>query len=300
MTRIASLCIGLTVVCGAATAELRVVATLSTFADLVRTIGGEHVEVESIAPPQFNPHFIDPRPSDVLAVKKADVFVHSGLDLEAWRESLLKAAGNPGAIRGGAGEIDLSHGVRLLNAPEPGTTRAAGDIHLFGNPHFWLGPENGLIMAATIARRLSEIDPAHADDYEANRAAFASNLEERMEAWREALTPYAEAEVVAYHDQWPYFAEFAGVKVEQFLEPKPGIPPGPRHLATVESYIRANGVKGIVYASVFPSKPAESLAKKTGVPAIALAQGVGEVKPATDYIALIQYNVDQLTRALEK
>lgn len=298
MKILTSICIGLTMLCGAASAELKVVATLSTFANLVETIGGEHVDVDHVAPPQFNPHFIDPRPSDVLRVKKADVFVHSGLDLEAWREPLLNAAGNPRAIRGGTGEINLAEGVRLLNAPQPGVTRAAGDIHLFGNPHFWLGPENGVVMARTIARRLSEIDPAHAADYETNLAAFESKLRSKMDEWRSTLAPHAGKELVAYHDQWPYFADFAELRIEQFLEPKPGIPPGPKHLAFIESYIQTQDVQGIVYASVFPSKPAEVLSKKTGVPVIPLAQGVGEVDAATDYIALIQYNVDQLTGAL--
>lgn len=300
MKTITSICIGLTILCGAADAELNVVATLSTFADLVETIGGDHVDVEYVAPPQFNPHFIDPRPSDVLSVKRADVFVHTGLDLEAWREPLLNAAGNPRAIRGGAGEINLSEGIRLLNAPQAGVTRSAGDIHMLGNPHYWLGPENGGIMARTIARRLSEIDPAHAADYEANLAAFKSRLESKLDEWRATLAPLEGAEFVAYHDEWPYFAEFAGVTIQQFLEPKPGIPPGPKHMAFIESYIETNDVKGIAYTSIFPSKPAESLAKKTGVPVIEMAQGVGEVKAATDYLALIDYNVEQLTTPMER
>lgn len=298
--RIATLSLILTIVCHAATAELKVVATLSTFADLVETIGGDHVEVEAIAPPQFNPHFINPRPSDVLSVKRADVFVHSGLDLElAWREPLLNAAGNPRAIPGGSGEISLADGIRLLNVPEAGVTRAAGDIHLYGNPHYWLAPNNGLIMAKTIARRLSQIDPGHAADYEANLAAFESALQAKVADWRAALAPYAGEELIAYHDQWPYFAAFSGLRIEQFLEPNPGIPPGPKHLAFIESYIQANDVAGIVYASIFPSKPAEALSRRTGVPVRELAQGVGEVKEATDYLALIQFNVDQVVGALE-
>lgn len=297
--RTMTICMSIALLCGAASAELNVVATLSTFADLVETIGGEHVQVESIAPPQFNPHFIDPRPSDILRVKKADVFVHSGLDLEVWREPLLNAAGNRQAFRGGTGEINLAEGVRLLNAPDPGTTRAAGDIHLYGNPHYWLGPENALIMAGTIAERLSELDPANAPHYRTNLASFESRLNEKMVEWKGALAPHAGKELVAYHDQWPYFAAFAGLRIEQFIEPKPGIPPGPKHLAGLEAYVRDNGVAAIVYASIFPSKPARNVAKKSGVPAVELAQGVGEVEAATDYIALIDYNVGALLSALE-
>jgi ABC-type Zn uptake system ZnuABC Zn-binding protein ZnuA len=285
---------------GTAHAQLNVVATLSTFGDLVQQVGGKHVEVYSIAPPQFNPHFVEPRPSDVLKLKKADVFVNGGLDLEAWREPLLNAAGNAKADKGGEGEIALSDGVQILNVPAPGVTRAQGDVHAMGNPHYWLGPENGLIMAATIARRLSEIDPPNAADYEANRAAFEEKLKAKITEWKAALAPLANSEMIAFHDEWPYLAAFAGIKIEQFLEPKPGIPPGPKHLAELEEYAVKNGVKGIIYTSITPAKPAESLSKKTGVPAIELAQGVGEVKEATDYIALIDHDIASLVAAAGK
>ena len=285
---------------GAAQAQLNVVATLSTFGDLVQQVGGAHVEVYSIAPPQFNPHFVEPRPSDVLKLKKADVFVNGGLDLEAWREPLLNAAGNAKAAKGGEGEIALSEGIRILNVPAPGVTRAQGDVHAMGNPHYWLGPENGLIMTATIARRLSEIDPPNAADYEANRAAFEGRLKAKITEWKAALAPLANSEMIAFHDEWPYLAAFTGIKIEQFLEPKPGIPPGPKHLAELEDYAAKNKVKGIIYTSITPAKPAESLSKKTGVPAIELAQGVGEVKEATDYIALIDHDIASLVAAVGK
>lgn len=285
---------------GGAQAQLNVVATLSTFGDLVQQVGGTHVEVYSIAPPQFNPHFVEPRPSDVLKLKKADVFVNGGLDLEAWRDPLLNAAGNAKARKGGEGEIALSENIHILNVPAPGVTRAQGDVHAFGNPHFWLSPENGLIMAATIARRLSEIDPKNAADYEANRGAFEAKLKAKMESWKAALAPLAGSELIAFHDEWPYLAAFAGFKIDQFLEPKPGIPPGPKHLAELEEYVASNGVKGIIYTSITPAKAAEALSKKTGIPAIELAQGVGEVREATDFIALIDFDVMRLTAAMGK
>jgi ABC-type Zn uptake system ZnuABC Zn-binding protein ZnuA len=127
--------------------------------------------------------------------------------LEAWVPPLLNAAGNRAAIRGGEGEINLSENIKLLLVPAQGTTRAAGDIHSYGNPHYWLGPQNGLIMANTIARRLSEIDPDHAADYEANRAAFEQRLTQKMAEWKDELAPYAGKEFIAYHEEWPYFAE---------------------------------------------------------------------------------------------
>ncbi|MBN4046891.1 metal ABC transporter substrate-binding protein, partial [bacterium AH-315-P07] len=132
----------------ASAAPLKVVATLSTFGDLVKQIGGEHVSVSVIAPPTFNPHFIEPKPSDVLRVKKADLYVYSGLDLEVWSDPLLIAAANPKVRAGGAGHLKLSNGVRLLEVPRANVTRAEGDIHAYGNPHFWLAPDNVAQMAA--------------------------------------------------------------------------------------------------------------------------------------------------------
>lgn len=299
MKYITFLIAGLLLACGPARAELSVVATLSTFGDLVEQVGGSNVSVYSIAPPKFNPHTIEPRPSDVLKLKKADVFVNGGLDLEMWQYPMLHAAGNARAEKGGEGEINLSENLRVLNVPS-NVSRAQGDIHALGNPHYWLSPEYGLTMAATIARRLAEIDPGHASDYEANNEAFAEKLTAKIAEWKAALAPLAGTEFIAYHDEWPYLADFAGIKVEQFLEPKPGIPPGPKHLAELQDYVPEHAVKGIIYSSAYPSKPAMSLSKNTGIPAVELAQAVGEVKEASDYLALIDYNITRLIAAAGK
>ena len=300
MKRFNLLSIVLLLACGVAHADLKVVATLSTFGDLARQIGGDHVDVYSIGPPNANPHFVHPRPSDVFKVKKADVFVDGGLLLEMWRLPLLNAAGNPKAARDAEGEINLSENIHVLQVPTATISRAQGDIHADGNPHCWLGPQNGLIMAATLARRLSEIDPANAADYEANRAAFAAKLNAKITEWQAALAPYKGTELIAFHDEWPYLAEFAGFKIDQFLEPKPGIPPGPKHLAELEEYIPKNNVKAIIYTSIYPSKPAEALSKKTGIPAVELAQAVGVKKGTEDYISLIDYNITRIVAALGK
>ena len=164
--------------------RLRVVATLTTFADLAKAVGGDLVDVSAIASPKFNAHFIEPKPSDVLKVKRADVFIHAGLDLELWRFPLVDAAGNRDVMPGGANELDLSHGIALLEVPIRAVSRLEGDIHLYGNPHYWLDPENAKTMARAIGEKLSAMDPEHQAAYQRNAQAFLARLNAKIPEWR--------------------------------------------------------------------------------------------------------------------
>ncbi len=287
---------------GATTSEaakpLRVVATLTTFADLVKTIGGDHVDVTSIAPAQFNPHFIEPKPSDVLRVKRADLLVHAGLDLELWRGPLLDAAGNTNLFPGQPGELDLSQGITLLEVPTHTISRSEGDIHIFGNPHYWVDPESAIIMAKTIATKLSELDPEHAAIYDERLRAWTRHLGQLMDAWHQRLAPWAGQELIGYHNEWPYFMRFAGLRMEQFLEPKPGIPPTPKQVEWLQRYMATHHIRGIVQSPYFPPQAAAALARQTGAKIVLLCQNVHEVKEAADYLAMVEYNVTQLIDAL--
>ncbi len=299
-----SVIIAMTLLCSAvavrgeaAEHRLRVVATLPTFADLVQTIGGDRVEVAAVASPQFNPHFIEPKPSDVLRVKRADLFVHAGLDLELWRGPLLDAAGNTNVMPGQPGEVDLSQGIPLLEVPGRAVSRSEGDIHIYGNPHYWMDPENGRRMARTIARKLSERDPDHAAAYQARLAAFEQRLDEKLRQWRAQLAAVTTQEAIAYHNEWPYFAVFAGIRVTTFLEPKPGIPPTPQHLRQLEQYIPAHHVAVIIQTTFYPREAADALARKTGARVALLCQNVHERPEVTDYLALFEYDINQLLAA---
>ena len=278
--------------------RLKVVATLSTFADLAQTIGGEHVAASSIASPKFNPHFIEPKPSDVLKVKRAELFAHAGLDLEAWRGPLLDAAGNRDAMPGGSREVDLSKGIALLEVPDRPLSRAEGDIHLFGNPHYWLSPENAKVMARTLCDKLCALDPSHTSEFHRNLEGFVARLDGKMGEWRRQLAPYRGRELIGYHNEWPYLIQFAGLAMTQFLEPKPGIPPTPKQVEFIEQYIKAHGVRGIVQASYFPADAARAVAKRTGVQVITICQSVRELPACGDYLATLDYNVSQLAEAL--
>lgn len=281
-------------------APIKVVATLSTFANLVEEIGGDHVKVDHIAFPKFNPHFIQPRPSDVLKIKRADLFVHAGLDLELWRDPLLIAAGNRDVRPGSRGDLDLSRGVALLEVPDRKLSRAEGDIHLFGNPHYWLDPANAKIMAANIAEKLSEIDPANADDYRRRLLLFHGRIDRKTAEWLSRMAPYQGHELLGYHKQWPYLMHFLGLRMDYFLEPKPGIPPGPKHLEFLIDYAKTSKVRGIVQAVYFPDRAAKTLSKRTGLAVVKLSQNVGDTPKVGDYISMIEYDLSQLVTLFER
>ena len=279
-------------------AQLKVVTTMSTFADLAKQIGGEYVNVSYVAPPRFNPHFIECRPSDVLKVKEADLFIHAGLDLEAWRGPLLDAAGNPNLFQDGPGELDLSPGIPLLEVPTQQLSRLMGDIHIYGNPHYWVNPENGRIIAKEIADKLSQVDPAHAEVYRKNLEAFQQRLDRQIAQWKQMARALQGKEVIAYHNEWPYLAQFLGIKIEQFLEPKPGIPPSPKQLGFLEDYMKGRHIKVIIQPTYQPRDSSEALARRTGAKVAILCQNVGELPQAKDYFSMMDYNVRQLVQAL--
>lgn len=276
---------------------VRVVATLETFADIARKVGGDRVSVVAIAKPNFNPHFIEPRPTDVMRTKKADLFIHGGADLEAWRDPLLEAVGKPELKPGGAQSVNLSEGITLLDVPSLSTTRAAGDIHAYGNPHYWLDPYNGILMSETIAKALCRYDIAHCDEYHRNQRAFVEGVKNSIKAWEELSKKVKGKNFIAYHDELPYFARFLGMKIVGLIEPKPGIPPGPKHMQMLMEIIKELDVVAIVQATFYPSDAAESLQRSTGVSLFRLCQGVGEIPECKSYLDIFDYNISQILRA---
>lgn len=283
-----------------AASKLRVVTTLSTFADLVKQIGGELVDVAYIAPPRFDPHFIEPRPTDVLKVKRADLFVHAGLDLELWREPLVNAAGNRELRSGGTREVDLSAGITLLEKPTKALSRADGDVHIYGNPHYWLNPINGKKMAKTIAGKLSEIDPENRQIFEQNLASFTAKLNVKIKDWNGLMDSHQGKGLVGYHKSWVYLVDFAALSMKHFLEPKPGIPPTPKSLELLTKVMQDEGIDVIVQESFHPKRPAQTLAKRTDATVLLLCQNVDELIECEDYISTLDYNLQKLSGALLK
>src|SRR5438552_8951723 len=220
--------------CGfSAQAKINVVATLPDLGSLARDIGGDNVSVTVLAKPTEDPHFVDARPSFVVALRSADLLIDGGAELElGWLPPLLQNARNPKLDIGKPGRVQASQGIRLMNVPA-NVTRAAGDVHALGNPHFTVDPIIAKAVAQHIAQSFSALDPANAAFYEANYKKFEATINAKLQVWGTAMLPFQGQLVVAHHESSPYFAHRFGVNIDIFLEPKPGIPPSPSPLTVV-------------------------------------------------------------------
>ncbi len=283
----------------AAGTPLKVVTTQAIFADLVKEVGKENVEVYAVASPKFNVHFVQPRPSDVRKVSKADLYMSAGLDLEAWSDPLLEAAGKPELFRGAARHLDMSRGITLLKIPAGNLSRSEGDLHLFGNPHFYLDPRNGKIMVLMIAEKLKETDPANADFYKKNAAEFLAKLEAKLVEWKSVCAHCAGKEIVSYHDDIVYFASFLELDSHLFLEPKPGIPPTAKHLSAIEADAKVHDVRAIVLPTYYSKAAAEHMAQKIGAKVVLICQNAGELPDTETFIGFFDANVNSISQALQ-
>jgi ABC-type Zn uptake system ZnuABC Zn-binding protein ZnuA len=277
--------------------RLQVVTTTSDLAAIAREVGGDRVEVLALAAGFQDPHFVDAKPSFLLRLQKADLFVEVGLELESgWAPQLLENSRNARIQRGGPGFVDASEGVRRLNVPGA-VDRSAGDIHPYGNPHYWLDPANGHRIAANVARGLGRVDPANAAAYAGRLAAFDARLDEALSRWRESAARLRDLPVVAYHDSWPYFAERFGLRITGFVEPKPGIPPSGRYVAELAEAMKRDGIRIVLMSTFYDQKTANLLAKLSGARVVTLANSVDGLPEAKDYVALFDTNLDRLLAA---
>lgn len=280
-------------------AKLKVVATLSDLGALAREIGGDKVDVSVLAKPTEDSHFVDARPSFVVQLRDADVLIDGGAELEiGWLPPLLQNARNPKIDVGKPGRVQASQGVRLMNAPA-NASRAAGDVHALGNPHFVVDPIIAKTVAQHIAQAFSAIDSANAAAYDANSRKFEATINAKLQEWGAAMLPFKGQNVVAYHDSWPYFAHRFGVNIDTFLEPKPGIPPSPSHLAEVIDKMKAQKIKAIIIEPFHDRKIAEKVASATGAKIVEFAQYPGALPNTDSYVKLIDKLVANLSAALK-
>src|SRR2546422_7183110 len=280
-------------------AKLNVVATLPDFGSLAREVGGDKIDIVVLAKATEDPHFVDARPSFVVSMRNADVLIDGGAELElGWLPPLLQNARNPKIEIGKPGRVQASQGIRLMNVPA-NVTRAAGDVHALGNPHFMSDPIIAKAVAQHIAQALSAVDPANAAFYEANYKRFEATINAKLQEWAAALLPFKGQKVGAYHDSWPYFAHRFGLNIDIFLEPNPGIPPSPSHLAEVINQIKAQHIKAIIVEPFHDRKIAEKVASATGAKVVDFSQFPGGLPGTDSYVKLIDMLVARLTAALK-
>ena len=279
--------------------KIKVAATTTTFASLVRSVGGDRVEVKPISLPKFNTHFFQPKFSDVRNVQRADLFVQAGLDHELWTEAILEAAGKPGLFRGAPNNIAMSEGIKLLDVPENHLSRVEGDVHIFGNPHIWMSPENARVMTLNLLNRLKAYSPENSAYFEERANVFLTLLDRKIPEWKASAVNIRGREVVSYHKDIVYFADFMGFQVNRFYEPKPGIPPSPKDLIALQNYIKEKKIKAIIQPVYYSRESTEALAKRTGAKVTIICQNAGEVPGTEDYISLFDYNVKTLSEALK-
>jgi zinc/manganese transport system substrate-binding protein len=280
--------------------KLNVVATTPDLASLAREIGGDLVEVKALAKPTEDPHFVDPKPSHIVTLNRADMLIDGGAELElGWLPALLESARNDKIASGAAGRVSASQGVRLVEIPTS-FDRSKGDVHSLGNPHFLIDPVNVKLIAANIADHLSKIDPSDAATYAANLKKFNATLDAKMAEWQKTLSPFAGAKIVTYHKDFTYLAERFKLDVIETLEPKPGIAPSPSHLAAVISAMKSNDAHVILVQSFQNRKTAETVARQTEGKVLDITQQPGAIPNTDTYIQLMDYVVKTLASGLQE
>ncbi len=281
-----------------AASKLNVVTTTEDLASLTREVGGDHVEVESIARGYQDPHFVEAKPSFILKLNRADLLVAVGLQLEiGWLPPLVTQSRNPRIQPGTTGYLEVAQFCKILEIPTGQITRAMGDVHPLGNPHYWLDPENGRLIAQGIANKLGELRPQEASYFQQRFQDFSQRLAAAEKVWEQKVAPYRGRKVVTYHRSWPNFAERFGLNVVGYVEPKPGIPPSPSHTLELINMMRRENIKLILVEPYFDLKTPNAVARESGAEVVVLLPSVGGEKEVTDYFKLFEYDINLLVAA---
>ena len=279
--------------------KIRVVTTIPDLKALTEEVGGKLVDVESLARGTQNAHELEVRPSLMLKLRRADVLIENGLELDSWAEVAVQGANNSKVVRGAPGRVDVSRGIQVLDVPGTRVDRSMGDVHPLGNPHYSLDPGMAPIITQNIADGLARFAPEHRATFEKNRQAFLARLDEAMARWTKAMEPLKGAKVVVYHPQWIYILHRFGLNQAAALEDRPGIPASPAHLTRVIRQMKEERIKVIIVEPWNDLKLATRVADEAGAKAVVLASMVGGVKGADSYIAAIDHNVNALITAMK-
>ena len=281
--------------------KINVITATQDLASLAAEVGGDRITVEAIAKGYQDPHFVEPKPSFLLKLQKADLLVVVGLQLEiGWLPPLITQSGNAKIQTGNPGYLDMSQFCEILEIPTTQVTRAMGDVHPLGNPHYWLNPENGRRIAKALQNKFSEMRVADAAYFAGRYADFDKRLTEAEKRWDAEMAPYRGRKVITYHRSWPNFCERFGLVVVDYVEPKPGIPPTPAHTLEVINTMKRENIKLVLVEPYFDLRTPNSIASATGGTVLVLLPSVGGVKEVTDYFKLFDYDINLLVNAFAK
>jgi len=284
-----------------AQSKLNVITATEDLASIAREVGGDRITVESLAKGYQDPHFVEAKPSFILKLQKADVLIAVGRDLEiGWLPPLIQQSRNAKVQVGAKGYLDASLGASILEIPSGNITRAMGDVHPLGNPHYWMDPENGKRIAKEIADKLSELRPADSAFFQQQLASFTTRLDAAEKRWLAQMAPYKGTKVVTYHRSFPNFAERFGLDIIGYIEPRPGIPPTPQHTLDLINEMKRQNVKLVLVEPYFDMKTPLAIGRDTGAQVLVLPPSVGGVKEVTDYFKLFDYDINLLIDAIKK
>ncbi|HEY7651638.1 MAG TPA: metal ABC transporter substrate-binding protein [Methylomirabilota bacterium] len=279
--------------------KVRVVATTTDLKALTEAVGGDLVEVDALARGSQNPHDLEVRPSLMVKVRRADLLVINGLELDQWAEVVVQGANNPKVIPGAPGRVDASAGILVLEVPRTRVDRSMGDVHPVGNPHYTVDPGMAPDITANILEGLVRAAPQYRATFERNREQFLARLGQAMAKWSAAMAPYKGTKVIVDHNMWPYFLTRFGLVQAGSIEERPGIPATPSHLTKLIASMKEDKIKVILAVPWADYKLAERVAEEGGAKVVLVANGVGAVKGADTYLDTIDYNVKVVAQALK-
>jgi zinc/manganese transport system substrate-binding protein len=279
--------------------NLKVVATLEFLADWAQQIGQDHIDVDFVHDSRLDVHYFQPRPAHVLKCTKADMIIIGGLDLDVWMQALLDASRNQNIQYGREGYVDASFGiVNVLQKPIGRVDMAMGDVHPFGNPHYYHNMDNVGIALENIVNGLSNNDPANADAYRENKEEYWQKVQSTFKTLKDLMKPFNGTKVVTYHQSWEYFAEEFGLEILDYVEPKPGLPASPKHTKQLIELINRQKVKIILKEPYYPKRPVKRLMKQTEAKVVELVNFPGGRKNARTYLQNLEANISELIQAL--
>jgi zinc/manganese transport system substrate-binding protein len=284
-----------------AQSKLNVMTATEDLASIAREVGGDRITVESIARGYQDPHFVEAKPSFILKLQKADLLIVVGRELEiGWLPPLIQQSRNGKIQPGAEGYLDASLTAQILEIPNGNITRAMGDVHPFGNPHYWTDPENGKLIAKAVSEKLVQFRPNDRAVFEQRLADFTARLDAAEKRWLAMMAPYKGTKMVTYHRSFPNFAERFGLDIMGYVEPRPGIPPTPQHTLDLINEMKRQNVKLVVVEPYFDLKTPMSIGRETGAEVLVLPPSVGGVKEVTDYFKLFDYDINLLVEAIKK